>query len=90
MPTSGNSRTWTIRSGKDLGRAISGVRHESGLSQSELAERTGIERTYLSRLETESSTLALDRALRVLRRMGAEVVVNLPEPLEGNRGETER
>jgi len=48
------------------------------MSQAELAEAAGIERTYLSRLEGSHSTIAIDRALRALRRMGAEVTVNLP------------
>jgi len=78
MSTKRNNLVWRIRTERDLGRAISGIRHQRGMSQAELAEAAGIERTYLSRLEGSHSTIAIDRALRALRRMGAEVTVNLP------------
>jgi transcriptional regulator with XRE-family HTH domain len=38
----------------------------------------GIERSYLSQLENGEETLALQRSLRALRRLGAEVSVTLP------------
>jgi transcriptional regulator with XRE-family HTH domain len=49
------------------------------LTQQQLAEQAGLERSYLARLEGGASTLALERALRLLRRMGATVTVSLPE-----------
>lgn len=64
-----------VRSPQDLGRAISEIRHQEGLTQQELADLTGIDRTYLSRLENATSSMTLERAIRALRRMGAEVVV---------------
>ena len=73
-----NSLHWTVRSPDDLGRAIAGVRHARGMTQQRLAEEAGMERSYLARLETGMSTLALERALRLLRRMGATVTVTLP------------
>lgn len=73
---------WTVRSSGDLGRAIAGARHARGMTQQRLAEEAGVERSYLARLEAGASTLALERALRLLRRMGATVTVTLP-PVDG-------
>ena len=44
-----------------LGRTISKLRHNLGLSQEELADRAGIHRTYVSQLERgiKSPTLAV-------------------------------
>jgi len=72
-------RTWLIRSSADLGRAIADVRLERGLTQDSLAETVGVDRTYLARLEAGASVILLDRALRILRRLGAEVTVTLPQ-----------
>jgi transcriptional regulator with XRE-family HTH domain len=73
------SPEWAIRSAADLGRAIAGVRDKRGLTQQQLAEETGVERSYLARLEAGASTLAIERALRLLRRMGADVTVTVRE-----------
>ena len=71
-------RKVTIRRPADLGLALAEARRARGLSQAELAEATGIERTYLARLEGGLSTLLLQRILRLLRRLGADLVVELP------------
>jgi transcriptional regulator with XRE-family HTH domain len=78
MSTELNS-SWRIRTPADIGRAIAGARRERGLSQGALAEELGFKRSYLSELETGSeATIALERSLRALRRLGAEVTVTLP------------
>jgi transcriptional regulator with XRE-family HTH domain len=73
-----------VRSGKDLGRAVQQARLAAGLTQEELALVTAVDRTYLARLESGLSVLLLDRALRMLRHLGAEVTVSLPEPVSGS------
>lgn len=73
------STRWTVGSAADLGRAVAGVRREKGLTQEHLAERGGFDRSYLARLEGGATTLLLQRSLRVLRRMGARVTVELPD-----------
>ena len=79
MPTNEESiATWGIRSPGDLGRAIAGARRERGLTQEKLAEELGIDRSYLAKMETGQSSLALERSLRALRRLGAKVTVTLP------------
>jgi transcriptional regulator with XRE-family HTH domain len=70
---------WTVRSAADLGRAVAGVRGRCGLTQQRLAEEAGVERSYLARLEAGGSTLAIERAVRLLRRMGATITVTLRE-----------
>lgn len=66
---------WRIRSGADFGRAIADLRSERGLTQTELARQGGISRNYLTQLETGLTTVVLERILRLLRRLGAEVTV---------------
>jgi transcriptional regulator with XRE-family HTH domain len=78
MPTERSAVTWRVRSPADLGRALAGARQRRGLTQERLATEMGIERSYLSQLESGESTLALERSLRALRRLGAEVSVTLP------------
>ena len=78
MATEGRTTTWRVRSAADLGRAIAGARRRRGLTQERLAQDLGIERSYLSQLENGEETLALQRSLRALRRLGAEVSVTLP------------
>jgi len=72
------NREWAIHNPADIGRAIAGVRAERGLTQAGLAERTGIDRGYLARLEAGASPLVLERSLRALRRMGATITISLP------------
>lgn len=78
MATERSETTWRVRSAADLGRAIAGARRRRGVTQEQLAQDLGIERSYLSQLENGEETLALQRSLRALRRLGAEVSVTLP------------
>jgi HTH-type transcriptional regulator/antitoxin HipB len=71
-------RRVVVRSGRDLGIALAEARLARGLTQEAVAADAGIARTYLARMENGLSVQLLDRALRVLRRLGAEVTVSLP------------
>jgi HTH-type transcriptional regulator/antitoxin HipB len=62
-----------------LGAAIRHYRKAAGLSQAELAARTGLNRTYLSNLESGKETEQVRRILSVLRQLGVRMVV---EPAE--------
>jgi len=77
--------TIVIRRPEDLGLAVSEARRILGITQSQLAEQSGIERTYLAKLESGLNTLLLDRSLRLLRRLGARLVVELPSDPAGTR-----
>ena len=73
-------RHFLIRSGKDLGLALAEARTVRRLSQAQVADEVGLDRTYLARMEHGLSVQRLDRAVRVLRILGAELLVALPEP----------
>ena len=62
-----------------LGTAIRHYRRQSGLSQAELAELTGLNRTYLSALEHGQETEQLRRFFRVLRHLGVRVSLERTE-----------
>lgn len=56
-----------------LGTAIRHYRRQAGLSQAELAELTGLNRTYLSALEQGRETEQLRRLFRVLGQLGVRI-----------------
>jgi transcriptional regulator with XRE-family HTH domain len=58
-----------------LGAAIKHYRQEAGISQAELAARSGLNRTYLSDLERGKETEQLRRLLRVLRQLGVRMTL---------------
>ena len=60
---------------QSLGAAIRHYRLQSGLSQAELAERTGLHRTYLSDLEQGQETEQVRRILRVLKELGVRMTL---------------
>lgn len=73
-------RQMKVRTGSDLGAAVAEARHARSMTQRELAELVNLDRTYLARIEAGISVQMLDRTLRLLRRLGAEVTVTLPDP----------
>jgi|BarGraNGADG00212_1021973.scaffolds.fasta_scaffold35286_2 transcriptional regulator with XRE-family HTH domain len=73
-------RQMTVRTGADLGAALAEARRARSLTQQQLAESVNLDRTYLAKIEAGTSVQMLDRTLRLLRRLGAEVTVTLPEP----------
>jgi transcriptional regulator with XRE-family HTH domain len=66
-------RSFQIRSARDLGAAVKYFRTRSGFSQSMLAERTGLHRSYLASLEGGHTTEALERLLTLLSELGVRV-----------------
>lgn len=58
-----------------LGAAIKHYRQQAGLSQAELAERSGLNRTYLSDLERGKETEQLRRLVRVLKQLGVRMTL---------------
>ena len=71
--TAGSSfRVYTAAS---LGAGLRHYRLEAGLSQAELAERTGLNRTYLSDLEQGKETEQVKRILRLLRQLGVRMTL---------------
>jgi transcriptional regulator with XRE-family HTH domain len=70
-PRDGNP--FRIYTPASFGVAIRHYRHQAGLSQAELAERTGLNRTYLSDLEQGRETEQVRRILRVLKQLGVRM-----------------
>lgn len=62
-----------------LGTAIRHYRQQTGLSQAELADLTGLNRTYLSALEHGQETEQIRRLFRVLRQLGVRVSLERTE-----------
>jgi transcriptional regulator with XRE-family HTH domain len=73
MGTSQTEGPFRIYRGSSLGTAIRHYRIQAGLSQAELAERSGLNRTYLSDLERGLETEQIKRTLRVLRQLGVRM-----------------
>lgn len=67
---------WVVRSGEDLGRAVAEIRRQRHLTQQELAALSGLDRTWLAKLERGRSATVLDHLLRILRRLGATVTIS--------------
>jgi transcriptional regulator with XRE-family HTH domain len=72
--------TWSIKAPADIGRTIADLRVEQGLTQAELASLTGVSRSYLAEMEAGHSVAFVERAIRILRRLGAEVTVTSRPP----------
>ena len=72
-------RTWVVRAGDDIGRAVAEIRRDRHLTQQQLADRSGLSRDWLAKLETGRSTAVLDHLLRLLRRLGASVTITFED-----------
>ncbi len=65
---------WRLRTPSDLGRLVAGARQRRGLTQVELAKRTGIERTYLARIEAGMTVILLERVLKLLNALEVDLI----------------
>jgi HTH-type transcriptional regulator/antitoxin HipB len=70
-----SSGPYRIYTPESLGTAIRHYRKEAGISQAELAARAGLNRTYLSNLESGKETEQVRRLLRVLRQLGVRMTL---------------
>jgi len=68
-----DEQPFRIYTAASLGAAIKHYRAKAGLSQAELAERTGMHRSYLSELEQGMETEQLRRLFRVFRELGVRM-----------------
>jgi transcriptional regulator with XRE-family HTH domain len=77
MSTSATSdeQPFRIYTTASLGHAIRHYRQQAGLTQAELAEQVGIDRSYLSRLEKGEGTEQLRRVIVLLRRLGVRATL---------------
>jgi transcriptional regulator with XRE-family HTH domain len=59
-----------------VGDAIRHYRTEAGLTQAQLAETAGLQRSYLSELENGKETEQLKRVFRLLRQLGVRMTLD--------------
>ncbi len=74
-PGDDGDKPFRIYTAASLGAAIRHYRLQSGLSQAEMAERAGLNRTYLSDLEQGKETEQVKRILRVLKQLGVRMTL---------------
>ncbi len=75
MSTSREPRPFRIYTPASFGDAIRHYRTAAGLTQAELAEMAGLQRSYLSELESGKETEQLRRVFRVLRQLGVRMTL---------------
>lgn len=85
METSGNPNSratepppdqpFRLYTGASVGPAIRKFREDAGLTQAELADMAGLNRTYLSDLEQGKETEQLRRILRILKLLGVRATL---------------
>jgi len=73
------SRPFRVRNAQDLGLAIKHFRMQAGLTQAELAERSGLHRSYLASLEGGRVTEAVDRLMTLFNELGVRITLNSEE-----------
>ncbi|MGI9015995.1 MAG: helix-turn-helix domain-containing protein [Euzebya sp.] len=71
--------TYRISDPASLGTALADLRAELGWTQAELAEWSGLNRTYLSGLENDEPTIALRRLMAAISTLGYEITLT-PKP----------
>lgn len=76
------TQQFSIRSPKDLARTITEARLARKITQSDLAIATGIDRTYLSRMENGLDTTELERAFQVFRVLGVHIEARMDSQSE--------
>lgn len=75
------------RSLHDVGDHVSGWRKLRGLTQAQLADRAGVHRETVSRLERGDGGVSLENLLRVLRGLGIlELLPRALDPYESDVG----
>lgn len=70
-----NVKPFRVYTAASIGPAIRHYRKEAGLTQADLAERVGITREYLSRLEQGHESEQLRRVLGVLKELGVRATL---------------
>lgn len=67
-------RPWFwLRGSEGTGRAVAGVRREAGLTQAQLAELAGMDRTTLLKIEAGRNP-AVTRFVRIFGRLGYDLI----------------
>ncbi len=64
-----------VGSWSDLGRAIKDARFEAGLTQQQLAERAGISRAWLARVEAGHRKAEIEYLIRAVSALGLSLAL---------------
>jgi HTH-type transcriptional regulator/antitoxin HipB len=78
-PTPHSDQPFRLYTAASVGPAIRRYREEAGLTQAQLAELAGLNRTYLSDLEQGKETEQVRRILRVLKLLGVRATLQRAE-----------
>lgn len=73
------TRSIRVSTGADLGRAIAELRASRSLSQVDVADMAGLSPSYISKIESGRTSSILEHELRVLRRLGASITIEVPD-----------
>ena len=76
---SATSNPYRVYSAASLGAGLRHFRKEAGLTQQELANRVGLQRSYLSELEVGKETEQVRRLFQVLRQLGVRITLDKAE-----------
>jgi len=74
------TQRWLVHDGSDLGAAIGEIRVARDLTQEALAEQLGVTRSWLAKLERGRTNSMVNLLVRLLRSMGATIVVEFEDP----------
>jgi len=72
-----STRRYVIRNSADFARTVADARVMRGLTQHELAAATGLDRTYLAKLEAGAVVQQIERSLLLLRRLGVTLTAEM-------------
>lgn len=75
-----STQRFVVKNTADLGRVISEARLLTHTSQTSLAEQTGIDRPYISRMEGGLETVHVARVFAALRALGVRLEATLDQP----------
>ena len=78
-----------LNSENALARAVRAAREEAGLSQQEVADRAGMSRVWVARLEGGAANVTLDSLLRVASVVGMSLDATW-DPREATKGRLSR
>jgi transcriptional regulator with XRE-family HTH domain len=73
--TPSQDQPFRLYTGASVGPAIRKYREDAGLTQAQLADMAGLNRTYLSDLEQGKETEQLRRVLRILKLLGVRATL---------------
>lgn len=71
----GTNEAMRLRTARDLGPILRENRRRKGWSQTDLAEKVGVSRQWVSLVETGKTSVEFDLVLAVLRALGFQIQI---------------